>query len=712
MEPSSAGMRLLALGAHWSARRRPRAAALAYLTAANVSASGLSPSARAGALIAAAQLLLKAASPVRAAAAATADGASGVVAAVAPPATATAAAAASAAAAVAASRAALVKACLVLDGCCAGGGGGAEAAAARLHAAALLETACGRAGARARDVVADALDVLRRRRDELPASAWDWRLYWKARQVDVLLRDAAIASSAQSSSASVTGSASSATATATALANATATAEALRVAELAVSECVRMRDVLAAASFCLMQVQIHLRDARAAEAAMAPTSGRSDGVTLSSAQSAKTALDTAKNILDGAENDPPSANIADRALLRVCCITLEALMHLREGRIVEAKALQLPLMRAFDAAAKATRNSNADGPGQWKWQNGKVLRSLVQHVFAASCRNDDRMLEAWSFAADGLRWAGLPIDSDAAVRNLAGPKLAFEGKLPPPVGEALAIVLLDDAARIKLSATDLAGAKPLILAMLARVHPGREPGLPLATQSSVYLLAAEYHMAMGSHKGAETAAKYLRHIIVTANSCRDTFAEIGDIAQMAETYNSLLTGEKRLTRSAVDASWIKPGAGQLESDLRARFTNVHVRAAALFSDGVYELRAARVIEAKQSLEESKVIVTGCYSHDQLRANIVSTLVSLHLSNPTDMQETHEIVESELARLMNSSDLISLVRMLRVARKLLSRSAPGSERLHAIEHDKLKAENNLECLQSSATGLNDSLNPRT
>lgn len=543
-------------------------------------------------------------------------------------------------------RAVLHKAIFILDAC-----PGCEAL--RLQAGSLLESAS--EGAAALHAVRACLDVVERRRAALQMP-WNWWMYFKGREIALCEPKQAVA-----------------------------------VAADAVLEAERKGDFGGAAALQLVIAQVDL-------GAVGPASEENCHSAFAAVREAAKYIDRAVGI----------TGEADVATLRVCCTALSSMCLLRAGRVGEAFGQAHALGAAYEAARAAAKKGN-DG-SQWKWQNGRVLRSLVQHVLAAGRRSTGGSAAGLELANRALAWANLD-----GAREMNGELPAFGGRLGGHAEMAFVIVLLDSAARMRMSVVDLEGAAPLVRAALFRVQKPQS-GVSLATQASAYLLAAEYFMLQGTHASAQRATLYLSRVLDTANGSIDGATELGDIAHMCRTYISLLTGDKRQQPGAVPP---RDGGGDNNNKadnmtdaiddpaLDGTFTSAHVRSAALFADGVQEMRQANVLDAKRVLERAFELAGGGTrrENDQLVANIGTTLTSLYVSHPTVSKNTEDIVVSVFRVADASGDLITRARALRMKRKLISRAAVVKpEEVALVEKEQAANEEGLRERQQAAVHL--------
>jgi hypothetical protein len=350
------------------------------------------------------------------------------------------------------------------------------------------------------------------------------------------------------------------------------------------------------------------------------------------------------------------------------------------------------LMRVF-GGARAVAGGTA---GQWKWVNGKVLRALVQHVLACGVRGvvvQGGARDCWRYASGALHWAG--VGEDGAMR--AGG--AFGGKVEPHAATALVVVLLDSAARVKLAGVELGSATGLIRAALDAIRGGGA-GLALATQAAVYLLAAEWHMLQGTLVGAERATQYLMRVVDSADENPASRRELGDVAHMARTYGSLLTGEKRL--GALGGGGSAPATSGVGDPV---FVSATVRAAALLAEGVHELRQASVLEAQAALLAARACVVGDGSraaNDQLVGNVCATLATLYLSHQNIAEGTRDVVAAAIGASERGDDLITRARTLRMQRKLVVRAdSVDAEMLAGVDRQRAENERRLVERQSCA-----------
>lgn len=486
------------------------------------------------------------------------------------------------------------------------------AAAARLEVAAIREAVCGSGGAALRaeraSAIADGLRVVREREGEL-RDAWDWWVFFKGRHAASL------------------------------------GAAGAAVAVDAAAECVRAGDATAAAAFELMAAQAWLGVDRPA-----------GGAEIGSA-----ALARAHKLLRTREDGK------DQALLRFCCSVLGGLSRLRLGDVVGAREWGVEVAAGYDRL-QATEGGTASRGGQWKWLPGKVLRTLAHHIQAGSCRGVGDGMLSWRHARDALRHAGMLA---GGVAGHLEPVL-FGGRLTAHAENALGVVLLESAARVRLERVELGEAAPLIHSGLQLTigRPGTERTMRgHASQAAVYLLAAEWYMLKGTVEGAKLAENYLKQITDAARSSPAMNKALCDVAQMARTQRSLLTGEKRL-------EGIGGGAlAQLDSSESKEYVSGAVRAAALFAEGVHALRDLKVLDAKAALLAARVPVCsgGAAVNEQLAANVCTNLASLFLSYQNITENFDEMLATARHAADTSEDLITRERSLRMQRKLVARS---------------------------------------
>lgn len=488
------------------------------------------------------------------------------------------------------------------------------AAAARLEVAAIREAVCGGGGAALRaeraSAIADGLRIVREREGEL-RDAWDWWVFFKGRHAASL------------------------------------GAAGAAVAVDAAAECVRAGDAAAAAAFELMAVQAWLggdRPAGGVEAGLGPA-----------------ALARAHELLRaGGEGK-------DLALLRFCCGVLGGLSRLRVGDVVGAREWGMKVATGYDRL-QATEGGGVGRGGQWKWLHGKVLRTLAHHIQAGGCRGVGDGMLSWKHARDALRHAGM---LGGGVAGQLEPVL-FGGRLPPHAENALGVVLLESAARVRLERVELGEATPLIHSglQLTICRPGADRTMQdHASQAAVYLLAAEWYVLKGTVEGAKLAESYLTRITDCARSSPAMNERLRDIAQIARTQRSLLTGEKRL-------KGIGGGAlAQSDSPESKEYVSGAVRASALFAEGVHALRELRVLDAKAALLAARVAVSpgGVAVNEQLAANVCTNLASLFLSHRNIAENFDEMLATARHAADTSEDLVTRERSLRMQRKLVTRS---------------------------------------
>lgn len=645
MEDVTPGAQLMRLGDALSAARRPRAAALVYLSAGSGSASGLSPERKAEALVAGANALLRVTSSPD-----LSRRPSDTV------------------ACAEQARSALLKACLLLDKCA-----GAEIVEARLSAGALLETACVRSGARSRGVLDACFTTLRKRAATLP-TARDWWLYFKGREVDAFLREHRSRSNA-----------------ALGLSAGGGAESALKVADSTADDCDARGDHLAAAAFRLVEAQICLSCAGSTAVARASA-----------------AVDRSRRSIDTyhrtstLEAQQAYAQ-ADAAMLKFSLAVVHALLCLRQGQVCRANALQQSLSESFDAVA---RTSSTATPGRWKWQSRRVLQALVQHVLALTALSRADAVAARQHATSALERAGFSRSAVCSARasDDYSALVFFDRKLPAVASRAFGIVLLDTAARVHLLENDLPAAEPFVTVALHQARGVPDPAhpdhfdandLPLATQAGAYLLASEYFLNRGTRSDAETATGFLDRILEGARTAPEVACALCDITHMARTYMSLLTGEQRL--DVHQTPNLESPKARLLAAAQPYESNL-VLAAALFAEGIWEMRSSRVVESRVALEAAADIIALPRARDttytenlQLAANVMTTLGGLFLAHQTVPEDMRDIITNSVAVAKRCSDPTVTLRALRTTCKMLERTGAPPEQLERLAEARHAAE---------------------
>lgn len=389
----------------------------------------------------------------------------------------------------------------------------------------------------------------------------------------------------------------------------------------------------------------------------------------------------------------PRDDVAEAAPLRLARVLLSGFALLRAGRAAQtcaelaqdaARALAL-LDRGAAAASPLAQPMHRCA---WVWAPAPALRALLQHLLACALRPRGDGGAAWVHAERALCAAGLDAErADGAVLARC---------LDARAGRALGVAILDSAARVLLGLVDLARAAPLVSAAL-RLSADAGGGRPDVTRCAALLLAAEYCALSGRLEQARGALQYLDEIERAAADGVDSRAALGDVLHMAHTHRSLLTGHAR-TGAAADSA-------------DATYIGAHVRAAALFADGVFHMRNSRILPARATLHDALALIVADGDrgavNEQLVANTLIVQSGLSLLREVIDEADHEPVRDAIQIAERGRDVVTEVRSKRQAYKLLSKSNPGSVATNDAHGVARMAMGRLTQVQTAYTELTES-----
>lgn len=456
---------------------------------------------------------------------------------------------------------------------------------------------------------------------------------------------------------------------------------AVSIATESADHCTRSNHHLSAAAFHLANVQIAL--------ATPTTIPKPLHVPLNNAIAALSAAPPPNN------NDDEDM---DLLLLHTCCIILQALYMLRSADIIRLKDEVLPnLSRAYNNFRGLRKRRIMKF---WQWVPHPVMSALVYFIMTVIFRATNDVDHGNVHAMTALSRLGIRDDALSAVSL----DYLVNSGISKRAARSVCVAVIENAARLRLTELNLSKAAGLIAAAVQICFPGRAAqlkialaesgqiaegemltvlrngivGIGLAPRCTTYLLIAEFHVLRGRLAGARVATEFLQALRQLAgenvgNLDRGWFS---DTWHMAVSHLSLLTGEKRSELADVSGTIVTV---EDQQGFEKTFVSPQVFAFALFSKGVYSMRAAEVLESRKVLTrclETVRQLPAC--KEQIEANANSVLSGLAM--------THEKITSEAAVLIDLSvrqaqllrDPVTLVRAGRQAKKLRSRTPMTNE----------------------------------
>lgn len=373
------------------------------------------------------------------------------------------------------------------------------------------------------------------------------------------------------------------------------------------------------------------------------------------------------------------------APLRLARLLLSGLALLRAGFAAQARR-ELAQDAAHALAVLDRRGAGAMHATKcaWVWAPVPALRALLQHLLACALRPRGDGGAAWVHAERALAAAGVRADSPTADSPV------LMKCLGSGAAKSLVVALLDNAARVRLGLVDLSRAAPLVEAAIE----ASESAPSKVTRCSALLLAAEYCALSGQLEQARVSLRYLDEI---EGIGRDEIKRnaLGDVLQMAQTHRSLLTGHARGT-----------DRGMHRRDVQ--YVGRHVRAAALFADGVHHMRNSRILPARGALQEALTLIMGdgdrSAVNEQLVANTLIVQSGLSLLREVIEDADHVPVRDAIVIAERARDVVTEVRSKRQAYKLLSKSSSGTSAASTAHGVARKAMGRLTQAQTAFTTL--------
>ena len=403
--------------------------------------------------------------------------------------------------------------------------------------------------------------------------------------------------------------------------------EALALASNAAGLCRRRGDRVSAAGFHLIAAQLHL------------VHGVPENTEICIRGAAEDLNAVPFNLLPHA------------APLRIAYVLLAGFAMLRVGHTAQVRA-QIA-KQASDYCDLLARGAVEDivptaGNCAWVWLPRPVMNALLQHLLTCAYRTNENQDTAFVNAERALQAASIKL----------GVKQVLPRCLDANAGRALAVALLESAARLRLQIVDLKNAYPIVKDVLDRA--GNADHLDV-TRASALLLAAEYYSLSGNLEHARVAMEYLDVIENAGKLDGAVKRKLGDILAMAHTHRSLLTGNARV--GDVDGEEV--------------FVGKQVRAAALFADGVFHMRGSRLMDAKAALQQVLALCgEGVAVNEQIICSTLIVHAGLYVLYESIPESAHEPALDAVRIAERAKDLVNVVRAKRQRYKLLAKAYPG------------------------------------
>lgn len=437
------------------------------------------------------------------------------------------------------------------------------------------------------------------------------------------------------------------------------TKEALALATNAANLCRRRGDRVSAAAFHLIAAQIHL--------------------VYSTAESTHVSIQAADEDLKAVPLDV----LPDAAPLRTAYVLLAGFAMLRIGHTAQVRVeVAKRASDYYDLLERGTAEDvvPAAGSCSWAWLPKPVMNALLQHLLACAYRTSDNQDAAFVNAERALKAASIELGGGQVLSRCINAR----------AGRALAVALLESAARLKLQVVDLKGAYPLVKEVLERAENDGTDGVLDVAKASALLLGAEYYSLSGSLEHARMAMEYLEVIEKAGERDEELRQKFGDILAMARTHRSLLTGNGRV--------------GEVEG--KEVFVAKQVHAAALFADGVFHMRASRLIDAKAALQQVLTLCgEGAAANEQIICSTLIVHAGLYVFYESIPEAAHAPALDACHIADRAKDLVNIVRARRQRYKLLAKAYPGKPVVTGALTITKKAVSDLSAAQGHFRPLN-------
>lgn len=454
-------------------------------------------------------------------------------------------------------------------------------------------------------------------------------------------------------------------------------------------ECQKCNDHLSAAAFYLVQAQIALS---------AVVLGHPD-------MTCDLALPT--NSLNRIEN-PHHSKAADIALIHFVHTILQCFQYLRNSDLRAVNILAYEdLTRSYNKLRQFQKDAVSS---TWQWLPQPYLSALTFFVTTASKRSDSNLDDAIVHAMTALARMGIAENRLTAftLDDICHQQVSRRGSV------ALAVTLLENAARIRLTEMNLEPAATLIAACVDLAFPdersraivrraesgvevdsrqlssilcGDSKSAQLVLRSTALVLMAEYHNLRGLVSSAEISTKLLFAVKSIATRIPQGQPVLApDNWHLAVSRLCVLTGASR----AEIAHEGREGPFVSEEDdptFAFPFVSKHVLAHAWFTVGVYHIRATRVIEAKTAVRQCLFIASAMpHGHDQLISNASVVLSGLILTHQDVSKDAADMLDGAMELARKLRDDVTIFRTLRQRRKLIHRVSKSPEQQKRIDEE--------------------------
>lgn len=454
-------------------------------------------------------------------------------------------------------------------------------------------------------------------------------------------------------------------------------------------QCQSYHDYLSATAFYLAQAQISLGAFAAGHPEM-PTD-----------------LTAAANCLHHIERLDQS-EAADVALIRFVHTILQCFQYLRMSNLRDVNELaKTDLTRSYNRL----RQIRKDGlSAKWQWLPHPYLSALTFYVTTAGNRSASNLDDAIVHAMTALARMGIAEDRVTAftLDDICQQGVSRQGTL------ALAVTLLENAARIRLTEMNLGPATPLIAAsvdlafpdensrtIIRRIESGSEVDYGQLSnvlcnrsetahtilQSTALVLVAEYHNLRGLVSSAEIATRLLQTVKSIANRIpQGQLIPSPDNWHIAVSRLSILTGTRRadVAHDGREGHLILEGEDETFS---YPFVSKHVLAHAWFTIGVFHIRAAQVLDARNAMQRCLAISGAVpHGHDQLIANASVVLSGLVLTHQKVSEDAEAMLNAAMELARKLRDDVTIFRTLRQRRKLIHRVSKSPEEHKMIDEE--------------------------
>lgn len=355
------------------------------------------------------------------------------------------------------------------------------------------------------------------------------------------------------------------------------------------------------------------------------------------------------------------------------------------------------LSRYYNQLRNAQRNEERC---QWTWLPFRYIAALVFHVLTVVTRMRAQSDKALVHAMTSLARIGISQEKllSFSLDDICEPSVSPRATL------SLAVMLLENAARLRLTTLDMEEASTLIAAavdvsfrdprqraQISSVESGHSSGEDLSLmlragpkesglipRCSTFLLLAEYHTLRGRVSGARVATEFL-HAIRKAGLLNERAQSdecVTDIWHTAVSHLSLLTGDRRAQvcniGNGTAASAAASGDGE-DVGPSSTFVTRQVEALAWFTVGVFYMRSTEVLESRNALFRClNIVQEPTTSNEQLVANTMAVLSGLAMMHETITEDAHRMTYSAVNAARQLNDHVTLARATRQYRKLAHR----------------------------------------